>query len=136
MALFAIAVAIAVSSPGVIAPAQTQLAAEPDAKLAVASLARGREEEAIRELESELAFDPDDPALLINLGIAHAHRGDESKARELFKAAMASDDVIELESADGSSTDSRRLARKALAMLERGEFRPVARSAETLTLRE
>jgi hypothetical protein len=40
--------------------------------------------------------------------------------------------VVELDTADGSATDSRRLARKALKMLERGEFRS---RSEQLTYR-
>jgi hypothetical protein len=40
-----------------------------------------------------------------------------------------------LETADGTSTDSRRLARKALKMLERGEFRVAPAHGEQLTYR-
>ncbi|WP_172970270.1 tetratricopeptide repeat protein [Erythrobacter sp. THAF29] len=110
--------------------------AEPEAKLASAALASGRDTAAIRTLERELDLRPDDPAVLINLGIAYAHRGDDQKARALFKAAMASDDKADLETADGSTTDSRKLARKALSMLDRGAFRPISVPKETLTLRD
>lgn len=91
-------------------------------ELAVAALANGQSDRAIRKLEQQLAESPSDPALLINLGIAFAQQGDKSKARAMFKAAMDSPEQFDLETADGSATDSRRLARKAMAMLDRGEF--------------
>ena len=68
----------------------------------------------------------DDPALLINLAVAHARRGDEERARDLFEAAMAHDERAELETIDGRWVDSRVLARKGLAMLARGEFASTA----------
>ena len=49
---------------------------------------------------------------------------------------MRARDVIELETANGSTTDSRRLARHALAMLDRGEFRPARHTSEQFTLRD
>jgi len=92
-------------------------------ELAAYPLAQGRALQAIAILETELAEHPHDPALLINLGIAHAQRGDEATAREIFETAMKSPEAIDLETANGSLMDSRRLARRAIAMLERGEFR-------------
>lgn len=104
-------------------------------ELAAKPLAAGQKEEAIAVLEKASAADPDDAAVLINLGIAYAQAGDEDKARAAFEAAIASRDVIELDTADGATTDSRRLARKALKMLERGEFRPADARGEQLTYR-
>ena len=75
-------------------------------------------------------------AVLINLGIAYAQGGDEAKARAAFEQALACHEVVELDTADGSATDSRRLARKAIRMLERGEFRSVAPRSEQLTYRD
>ncbi|MEM6907941.1 MAG: tetratricopeptide repeat protein [Pseudomonadota bacterium] len=91
--------------------------------LGAEALASGREADAIVALEQLRENNPADPALLINLGIAYAHRGDEDRAQQMFEAALSSRDVIELETASGSITDSRRLARKALTMLARGEFK-------------
>ena len=136
MPFIALAIAVATASPVGGDSVSAQMLAEPDAKLASAALASGRDSEAIRTLEREHAERPDDPGVLINLGIAYAHRGDDAKARILFKAAMASDDVTDLETADGNATDSRKLARKALSMLDRGAFRPIAMPGETLTLRD
>lgn len=91
--------------------------------LAARSLVQGRSEKALVMLEKASAADPHDAAVLINLGIAYAQIGEETKARAAFEQALACHEVIELETADGSATDSRRLARKAIKMLERGEFR-------------
>lgn len=63
-----------------------------------------------------------DPARLINHGIALARTGNYDAARAEFEAAAGARNSIELETADGEWIDSRRLARKALAMLDRGEF--------------
>ncbi|MDT8280886.1 MAG: hypothetical protein RQ806_10115, partial [Erythrobacter sp.] len=62
--------------------------------------------------------------------------GNEAKARAAFESALASREVIELDTADGTTTDSRRLARKAIRMLNRGEFRPANMRSEQLTYRE
>ena len=104
--------------------------------LAATPLAAGRGEEALAVLEKASAADPHDAAVLINLGIAHAQRGDDDKARTAFEAALACHEVVELDTADGIATDSRRLARKAIKMLERGEFRPAMKRNEQLTYRD
>ncbi len=118
------------------APAVPHAAAAAAPELAVQPLVAGRSELALATLEKASAADPHDAAVLINLGIAYAQAGDEAKARAAFKQALACDEVIELDTADGTSTDSRRLARKAIKMLERGEFRPVPARAGQLTLRD
>jgi tetratricopeptide (TPR) repeat protein len=100
--------------------------------LAAQTLAAGQEDEALATLVRATAANPHDPAVLINLGIAYAQKGDDAKARTAFEAALACHEVVELDTADGSATDSRRLARKALKMLERGEFRS---RSEQLTYR-
>ena len=64
----------------------------------------------------------DDPARLINHGIALARTGDYDAARAAFAAEAGSRTSVELETASGDWVDSRHLARKGLAMLERGEF--------------
>jgi len=104
-------------------------------ELAVQPLVAGRADEALAALEQASAADPQDAAVLINLGIAYAQTGDEAKAHTAFEAALACDTVVELDTADGSSTDSRRLARKALKMLDRGEFRAASARGEQLTYR-
>ncbi|MDJ0978602.1 MAG: tetratricopeptide repeat protein [Erythrobacter sp.] len=107
-------------------PAQTT-PVEPNteaATLASDSLTQGRTISAIAKLEKQVARAPQDPALLINLGIAHAQQGDAEKAQALFERALVSPEPLDLETADGDLIDSRRLARKAMRMLARGEFTP------------
>jgi Tfp pilus assembly protein PilF len=119
--LFAMALLAAPPSPSVPAAANHQNAEQGD--LAAQNLIAGREEAALATLERAVAADPSDPAVQINLGIAYARLGKDAEARAAFEAALASDEVVELDTADGTATDSRRLARKAIRMLERGELR-------------
>ena len=118
------------------APVAAQTAAPTDAGLAAETLSDGRTNQAIAQLKAELDLYPGDPAVLINLGIAQAQSGHDQDARMSFEAAMRSRDVVELETANGTTTDSRRLARHALAMLDRGEFLPARRTSEQFTLRD
>lgn len=143
MSLTALALAVLAAAPGpgalvlpahaAPAPATLQLGEAPE--LAARTLAAGRSDEARATLERASLADPHDPAVLINLGIAYAQAGDEAKARAAFAKALACEEVIELDTADGGTTDSRRLARKALRMLDRGEFRADAGRTGQLTMR-
>lgn len=86
------------------------------------ALMAGDNERAIAEIEANHALAQDDPARLLNLGIAHAQSGNETRARALFRAAVASADQMELETAQGDWVYSRALARKALRMLDDGSL--------------
>lgn len=130
MSLTFLAIALAASGA---APEGSVAGQQYDQDLAVSAIAQGHQDEAIAALEAALAADPHDPALMINLGIAYAHNHEDARAHQMFKAALTSPKPIELDTVSGTSTDSRRLARKAMKMLERGEFRPVN---ERLTLRD
>jgi len=88
-------------------------------EVAYEEIAAGRAEEAIHVIEARLAADPEDPALLINLGAAYARQGEMARAAAAFQAAFDSGTHYELELADGTWTDSRKAARRALATLER-----------------
>jgi tetratricopeptide (TPR) repeat protein len=136
MSVTAFAIALLAAAPLVeAAPAHLQASAKMT-ELAAQPLAAGREDQALAVLEKASAADPHDAAVLINLGIAYAHGGDEAKARAAFEQALTCHEVIELTTADGSETDSRRLARKAIKMLERGEFRSASVRGEQLTYRD
>jgi len=87
-------------------------------EVAYAEIAAGRPDDAIRAIEARLASDPDDPALLINLGAAYARRGDTELAAKAFHSAIDSDTRYELELADGTWADSRQAARRALEALQ------------------
>lgn len=136
MSVTAFAIALFAATPVAALPAapDTRLADSPE--LAAQPLAAGQSDKALATLERASAAAPQDPAVLINLGIAYANIGDDSRARAAFEAAAASNDVVELDTADGTAIDSRRLARKALRMLDRGEFRPAPSRTEQLTLRD
>ncbi|WP_296722133.1 tetratricopeptide repeat protein [Erythrobacter sp.] len=123
MSVTAFAIALFAATPLADAPQAQLQSATPGGDLAAQTLAAGREDEALAVLQRASAADPHDPAVLINLGIAYAHKGDDAKARAAFEAALNCHEVIELDTADGTATDSRRLARKAIRMLERGDFR-------------
>lgn len=133
MSLAALAFAMIAATPLPAVPAAAMAEAP---ELAAHTLASGRAEQALATLERASAADPHDAAVLINLGIAYAQAGDDVKARAAFEQALACHEVIELDTADGTATDSRRLARKAIKMLERGEFRPSATTTGQLTMRE
>ena len=136
MSVTAFAFALIVATPLADPPAAA-LQADPETRgLAAQPLAAGRMNEALALLEKASAADPHDAAVMINLGIAYAQAGEETKARAAFEQALACHEVVELETADGTATDSRRLARKALKMLDRGEFRAEADRAGRLTYRQ
>jgi len=85
-------------------------------------LATGNVLAAISRLETALAENPGDPALLINLGSAYAETGDLTRAAAAYQAAANSEDRYRLELADGQWVDSRTAARRALQTLEARGF--------------
>lgn len=93
------------------------------------ALVDGRDTAAIAAIMNNDSVENDDPARLINLGIAYARQGDATLARQLFEGVRDNRNRVELETARGEWVDSRRLASQALAMLERGEFAPGSRMA-------
>jgi len=127
--------ALIAATPLALGPTVSAASAAQAPELAVQPLTAGRADQALAALERASAADPQDAAVLINLGIAYAHMGEEAKARGAFERALACDTVVELDTADGTATDSRRLARKALKMLARGEFRAAPARGEQLTYR-
>lgn len=88
-------------------------------EVAYEQIATGKIDEAIRAIEAQLATNPDDPALLINLGAAYARKGDTARATKAFHDAINSDTRYELELSDGTWADSRQAARRALATVQR-----------------
>lgn len=86
-------------------------------EVAYEALAQGDAEQARTELEARLQDEPQDPALLINLGTAYAQLGRNERAAAAFQAAIDSGTRYELELADGRWLDSRRAARIALKAL-------------------
>jgi uncharacterized protein HemY len=111
-----IAAAQLTSTPGAEPPTIEQR------EVAYDALAAGRADDAIRAIETQLAADPDDPALLINLGAAYARKGNTTRAAQAFQAAIDSKTRYELELADGTWADSRQAARRALATLRTAQL--------------
>ena len=105
------------------AAALVMLANPLPANVAYESLIEGQDAEAVEQLQADTELQADDPARLINLGIAYARQGRTEEARAMFEAAMRSADRLVLETAEGEWKDSRHLAHTALKMLDRGEFR-------------
>ena len=104
------------------APAATAADAGKDrVEVAYAELAAGRTADALARLRANPALVTDEPAALINLGAAQARRGKMNRARESYRAAIASRTRYDVELADGRWMDSRAAARLAMQRLEKGE---------------
>lgn len=112
---------LAVLAMGQAAPATVDVAYE--------TLAAGNARAAAEAIEANPALSADDPARLINLGVAYAMEGDRARARAMFERAAASDQRFDLEVASGEWVESRRLALKALAALDRGALGADVRTA-------
>jgi predicted Zn-dependent protease len=111
-ALFASELAVA-SVPG------PDIQIEQQKPAAYEALTHGRTAEAVTQLQAELAKDPDDPALLINLAYAYVAQGKIQLAAQTYRAAIASKSRYELELASGNWEDSRKVAQSSLAAIER-----------------
>ena len=77
---------------------------------------------AIERIEGALEEKEAHPAQLINLGVAYARAGDTARAREMFRRAARHDTGYSLETAGGAWVDSRALALRGLAALDRGSL--------------
>lgn len=84
-------------------------------------LLHGRDLAALEAIDACEELAADDPMRLINRGIALARLGRYEEARADFRAVIGQERV-QLETASGDWIDSRRLAHKAIAMLDQGEF--------------
>ena len=110
---------------GVMLAAQTSMATPHEGgtenrDVAYEQIVSGENAQAIAMLEQARTEQPDDPAILINLGAAYLESGDFQRAADCYRAAIASDTRYSVELADGSWADSRNLARRALRNLENG----------------
>jgi hypothetical protein len=91
-----------------------------DGNVGYAELASGDANGAIARIEAGGGAQRNDPAALINLGSANARLGRLESARQYYVAAITRGEPQDLELADGRWIDSRRAARLALRMLDRG----------------
>ncbi|MFZ1742014.1 MAG: hypothetical protein WAT93_04125 [Pontixanthobacter sp.] len=97
--------------------------------VAYEEMASQQNEAAIRRIEDNDALAQDDPARLINLGVAYAREGRTEEARELLNAAARHQTRYWLETANGDWVDSRNLAYRALAALDGGKISNTTRMA-------
>ncbi len=108
-------------APLMLAQAATALMVEQQYEtrdVAYEELMQGDAEAALAELEAALAENPDDPAILINLGSAHSALGNLERAEFYYNAARNSSEEYELELANGRWMASREAASLALASVE------------------
>lgn len=97
------------------------IAAQPVAGgVGYSELIAGQDDAAITVINRQQ--ETDDPARLINLGVAYARMGDTQRARAMFRAAHNAEERVDLETATGEWVYSRVLARRGLAMLDSGDF--------------
>ena len=97
-------------------------APESEYDIGYAELVVGHDREALSAIEECEKVSHRDPARQINHAVALARLGDYDEARLRFAAAARSSDRYELETATGEWVDSKVLARRGIAMLDRGEF--------------
>ncbi len=74
------------------------------------------------EIEVAAVLDNGDPVQLLNRGVSYAREGETEMARAMFTRVADNRMRYQMETARGDWQDSRNLARKALGMLDRGEF--------------
>lgn len=86
-------------------------------------LVAGNDRAALEAIENCKNLPADDPARQINLAIALARLGDYNEARNSFDAAARNIERFELQTSSGEWVDSKVIARRGLAMLDKGEFR-------------
>ncbi len=90
-------------------------------EVAYDDIATDRNASAIARIETMDDGHEDSAARLINLGIAYARNGQPDRARELLTRAVHAE-RFDLETGEGRWVDSRKLALRALAALDRGEL--------------
>ena len=87
-------------------------------EVAFEELLEGDARSAIAVLEAELEDNPGDPAILINLGSAHASLGEWEQAEAYYRQARDGEEGYELELANGRWLHSSEAAALALATVE------------------
>lgn len=110
--------------------ALAQAPADASVDVAYEALAAGDDKAAVAQLEPNCRAS--DPAALINLGVAYARQGNTARARALFEQVIGASDRYDLETAAGVWVDSRALAFKALAALDRGALAPTTTTRTAL----
>lgn len=101
-------------------PGASVEAGYPTGSLAVAAIERGDWNAAERLLTEDRQIDRDSPARLINLGRVYAATGRTDEAILIWQRALAAPVHAEVQTADGRTTRTDRIAREAIALHGRG----------------
>ena len=102
------------------APTTIVVQPAPEFEVGYVELVAGDDHRAIERIEANASLPTNDPALLINKGVALARLGYVDAARESFEAAARGRHQMDLETMSGEWADARSIARRALAMLDGG----------------
>lgn len=102
------------------APTTIVVQPAPEFEVGYVELLAGDDSRAIERIEANASLPNDDPALLINKGVALARLGHIDEARESFEAAARGRHQMDLETTSGEWVDARSIARRALVMLDGG----------------
>ena len=101
-------------------PIMVMGSSEGDYEIGYEELIADENAEALAIIERGDVLAHDDPARLINHGVALARTGQLAAAREKFSAVALHRERLELETNSGGWVDSRNLAERALAMIDAG----------------
>lgn len=101
-------------------PAYSQEIEYPKGSLAYYALMSANYGLAEKQLRADVRVHRNDPAKLINYGLALAKTGHLDAARKAFNQVL-SEDEIELIMADGSTVASHEVARRGLRMIRSGQ---------------
>lgn len=115
----ALAIALGAAAAAPVA-AQDKEIEYPKGSLAYESLMAADYTLAEQQLRTDVRAHRNDPAKLINYGLALAKTGHLVEARRAFKQVL-SEDEIELIMADGSTEASHEVARRGLKMIKSGQ---------------
>ena len=102
------------------APATIVVQPASEFEVGYVELAAGDDGRAIERIEANTSLPTNDPALLINKGIALARLGHVDEARDNFEAAARGRHQMDLETMSGEWIDARTIAHRALTMLDAG----------------
>lgn len=114
--LLSICLTAAAAAVAVPASAQDGEIGYPEGSLAYRTLLAADYALAERQLRTDSRVTLDDPAKLLNYGLALAKTGHSEAARRAFNRVL-NDEEVELVMADGSSLSSHVVARRGLAMI-------------------
>lgn len=112
------ALAMTQSAPLVAAPSHVVNPEVAQMEVGYRELAAGDAAGAVARIKANRDLARDEPAALINAGVAYARLGQLDKAKQAFRAAVRSNNRYQLQLADGRWMDSREAARLAMGRLE------------------